>query len=77
MWEGVGLVYIGECMVSNYQHTISMMVSNILSVCYHNCNTSQILILGGGWWVPQGERTFILVIHYLGQYHPNIILILG
>ena len=34
IWEGVGLVYIGECMVSNYQHAISMMVSNILSVCH-------------------------------------------
>ena len=34
MWEGVGLVYIDECMVSNYQHAILMMVSNILSVCH-------------------------------------------
>ena len=77
MWEGVGLVYTCECMVSDYQHAISMMVSNILSVCHQNCNTGQILILGRSWWVSQGERPFIILIHYLGQYHPNIILILG
>lgn len=59
--------------IAEYQFTTSMMELKNLPNWHQNFNTHQIVILGGYY----KRESYAYSSHYLGQYHPKIILILG
>lgn len=77
--------FTGSCLENTIAHCILCMISTYnINHCMHrvgiktgikNCNTSQILTLGG---LSQDERIFVYSSHHLGySFHPSTIFKLG